>query len=279
MSITIRVISDLHIDINSRDGVLPHFGFEDNINDTDLVLIAGDISGHYKTTALFLEKLADKLKGDTQIVVVGGNHLGYEHLCSKPYENTKEHSNLVLRTQFDGSPIAFLEVDDIKYKDYTIVGCTLYSNFKYYNNQKHAQSIAERNINDFRYVLTMDYDNGCIRPVNTDDYIKWYNKSINYINDVLDRGDKTIVVTHFAPSEYSIGNKYVGSSLNPYYCTDLKNFIKSHNNLKLWVHGHVHDYFNYMLGNTRVVCSPYGYHGYEQPLVPEDYQGKILTLD
>ena len=63
MSITIRVISDLHIDINSRDGVLPHFGFEDNINDTDLVLIAGDISGHYKTTALFLEKLADKLKG------------------------------------------------------------------------------------------------------------------------------------------------------------------------------------------------------------------------
>ena len=108
MSITIRVISDLHIDINSRDGVLPHFGFEDNINDTDLVLIAGDISGHYKTTALFLEKLADKLKGDTQIVVVGGNHLGYEHLCSQPYENTKEHSNLVLRAQFDGSPIALL---------------------------------------------------------------------------------------------------------------------------------------------------------------------------
>ena len=30
-------------------------------------------------------------------------------------------------------------------------------------------------------------------------------------------------------------------------------------NIKLWVHGHTHDEFDYKIGITRVVCNPRGY--------------------
>jgi hypothetical protein len=28
---------------------------------------------------------------------------------------------------------------------------------------------------------------------------------------------------------------------------------------KLWIHGHTHDSFDYMVGETRVICHPKGY--------------------
>jgi predicted phosphodiesterase len=33
--------------------------------------------------------------------------------------------------------------------------------------------------------------------------------------------------------------------------------------IRLWVHGHMHNASDYMLGTTRVVCNPRGYTGYE----------------
>ena len=35
--------------------------------------------------------------------------------------------------------------------------------------------------------------------------------------------------------------------------------------IKLWTHGHTHHAFDYVIGETRVVCNPRGYEGYEGP--------------
>lgn len=32
-------------------------------------------------------------------------------------------------------------------------------------------------------------------------------------------------------------------------------------NVKLWVHGHMHNASDYVIGDTRVVCNPKGYPG------------------
>jgi len=40
--------------------------------------------------------------------------------------------------------------------------------------------------------------------------------------------------------------------------------------IKLWVHGHTHDPYDYVIGETRVVCNPRGYIGYEAQAV--DYE-------
>jgi len=44
--------------------------------------------------------------------------------------------------------------------------------------------------------------------------------------------------------------------------TDLSNEIIDQGP-DLWVHGHTHNSFNYMLGKTRVVVNPYGYKDVE----------------
>ena len=51
--------------------------------------------------------------------------------------------------------------------------------------------------------------------------------------------------------------------MNGAYSSDLSEFIMDHPQIKLWTHGHTHDKFDYLVGNTRVVCNPRGYVGYE----------------
>jgi Icc-related predicted phosphoesterase len=44
--------------------------------------------------------------------------------------------------------------------------------------------------------------------------------------------------------------------------TDVSNEIIDHGP-DLWVHGHTHNSFDYILGKTRVVVNPYGYKDVE----------------
>ena len=51
--------------------------------------------------------------------------------------------------------------------------------------------------------------------------------------------------------------------MNGGYHSNLEEFIMDRPNIKLWTHGHTHEDFDYMVGDTRVVCNPRGYIGYE----------------
>ena len=52
-------------------------------------------------------------------------------------------------------------------------------------------------------------------------------------------------------------------SLNGGFVSDLSEFILDHPNIKVWTHGHVHDQFDYMIGDTRIIAKPRGYFGHE----------------
>lgn len=274
----IRVVSDLHIDINNcvKNN---YFGFETELNNTDVILIAGDISGSYKFDEIFLERIKSSLK-NTKIFFVNGNHTGYDHLSQELYEDTLNHSRYILRQKYNSSPVCFLENNYQIIDDYIICGCTLYTDFNLYGKQKSHSIDAELGINDFRYVLYYDNEEEVIRPVCANDYIRWFNFSKKYIKNICQKypDKKIIVLTHFQPSPRSISYKYIGNKLNPFYCTNLENFILKNNNIKLWVAGHVHDCFDYKIGDARIVCEPYGYYGYEQSLPPQNYFGKIIDI-
>jgi hypothetical protein len=51
--------------------------------------------------------------------------------------------------------------------------------------------------------------------------------------------------------------------MNGAYSSSLDEYILEHPQIKLWTHGHTHEDFDYMLGSTRIVCNPRGYHNYE----------------
>jgi Icc-related predicted phosphoesterase len=74
-----------------------------------------------------------------------------------------------------------------------------------------------------------------------------------------------VVVGHHAPSKASTHPRYLNdTTMNGAYSSDLSEFILDRPQIKLWVHGHTHDSFDYMIGSTRVVCNPRGYDGHER---------------
>jgi hypothetical protein len=51
--------------------------------------------------------------------------------------------------------------------------------------------------------------------------------------------------------------------MNGAYHSDLSEIMLDNTHIKLWTHGHTHHCFDYVIGETRVVCNPRGYDGYE----------------
>ena len=71
-----------------------------------------------------------------------------------------------------------------------------------------------------------------------------------------------MVLGHHAPSHKSIHPKYQNQDvMNHAFVNRLDEYIIDHPQIKLWVHGHVHDCWDYMIGDTRIVCNPRGYPG------------------
>jgi predicted phosphodiesterase len=71
-----------------------------------------------------------------------------------------------------------------------------------------------------------------------------------------------IIVSHHAPSYQSVNDKFRGNPYNFCFATELsKQILSLEKKPKLWIHGHMHDACDYMIGETRVICNPRGYPG------------------
>ena len=285
----IRIVSDLHVDVNNT----MDFGF---LKDKpDLLIIAGDTAGSCRKEKEFYSILS---KNNIKTISVGGNHLGYDYYEIRrvnklfdidiPLQETKEYCIKELKNNKD---CTFLENNYVEFNNIIIYGGTMYSDFLLYgkNQKDNCKKTAERWLNDFRYVTTYDKKQKVVRPVTADDYEKWFKTFKRNLNKCIKETNKDIVVvSHFAPSINSIEGKYLnrenrfsspGSELNAVYAVNLEDFIKQNPRIKIWAHGHVHSTHDYYIGQCRVVCNPYGYFGYETTLESKDYFGKQLELD
>jgi predicted phosphodiesterase len=103
-------------------------------------------------------------------------------------------------------------------------------------------------------------------------------KMKGYIQQIVEGkfDQKFVVVGHHAPSLKSIHERYADDTvMNGGYSSDLDEFITDHPQIKLWTHGHTHHPFDYVIGETRVVCNPRGYINYE----PEASNFKLMTVE
>lgn len=66
-----------------------------------------------------------------------------------------------------------------------------------------------------------------------------------------------IIVTHHAPTLGSLHPRFAGKGINPFYVNELD--LGLYTGTKLWVHGHVHDEWDFIESGIRVVCNPLGY--------------------
>src|SRR5688572_7280254 len=117
---------------------------------------------------------------------------------------------------------------------------------------------AERGMNDHRHILC-----GAGYRFMPEDALKLHRRSVECLRGSLADNNPadipTVVVTHHAPSARSIHPKYVSAGpINHAFASDLDYLVEG-SGAAIWVHGHVHDPFSYMIGNTRVLCNPRGY--------------------
>ncbi len=188
------------------------------------------------------------------VVYVAGNHEYYHSKFPDASQWLKEECDRY-------GNVHFLEMDHVEIDGVTFVGGTLWTDM---NRADPATIHSIGNMmNDFRIVRNSERNYARFSP---QDAVTRHRKTVEYIKSVVEQDvtTKYVVVGHHSPSLQSIHEQYKDDYLmNGGYSSDLSGFILEHPQIKLWTHGHTHFPFDYTVGETRVVCNPRGYIGYE----------------
>jgi predicted phosphodiesterase len=188
------------------------------------------------------------------VVYVAGNHEFYHGKWKATLQYLRDEC-----AKFNN--VYFLENDVKVIDDTTFIGATLWTDM----NKGDPLTLHAINdmMNDFRIIRNDEHGYTKLRPAHA---MYRHQQTISYLKAVLpDMKDRKVVfVGHHAPSKQSTHPKYVKDYLmNGGYSSDLSEFILDHPEIKLWTHGHTHDPFDYMIGETRIFCNPRGYGGHD----------------
>ena len=229
----IQIASDLHLEF--WDGT--------NANqvkkvDRDLLILAGDISVGTGAKAFIKEHL--KI---SPVVYVPGNHEYYDWMMRD--ELDAWWRNQAAKKLPD---LHYLQMDEVVLDGVRIKGATWYSDF-----WGEGSEYAQQGIADFKY----PYNQPGIWD--TDKHLDAHVQATEW----LKQGERAdVIVTHFPPTKEAIAKIYMSpnpaSIFNSYFINDKEDLVRELNP-KLWISGHTHTPFDYMVGNCRCVGNPRGY--------------------
>jgi Icc-related predicted phosphoesterase len=271
--VKIALASDLHVEFGDIDLV--------NEQGADLLILAGDIC-----MLKDLDKQSER--GDTarnfflrasrafsRALYVMGNHEHYSGDFAKGPERFRTFCDAHHITN-----ITLLDKETVEINGYQFIGGTLWTDFN--DQDSFTMFNAERSMNDYHSVK------------NTNDRVSWkflpkhalsdHGHMRGYLQTCMDNykesgrtDNRIVVITHHAPSPSSIHPKYANDDLmNGNFYSNMDQFILDNPQIQLWVHGHMHDPFDYGIGGTRVVCNPRGYVQYEQRA--KEFEIKYIDL-
>ena len=296
-----RIISDIHADYNREHGYNFNFG-------NDFVLNCGDTAGDAVSAGNWI------LNYMRQGVTVIGNHFGYSsshpeldgiqnmerYSNTKNVANTKEWQVRELYRIINKS-ILLLSNTCTEYQGVVIIGTCLYTDFDLYgkDHREECMAYAKKYMNDFRLPVTFDNkyytqdkegiwwprrhkdSESRVRPFDVSDHAFYFQYSLGFIKQKVEENKRKpiIIVTHHAPSAHSISEEYKGSLLNASFASNLNQYIVEHPQIRVWAHGHTHKPFDYILGETRVVCCPFGYNNENNFNLPYEYGLRIPIED
>ena len=145
------------------------------------------------------------------------------------------------------------------------------SNDRYYTQDKHGRWWLNQRKKSESKIITFD----------TSHHAFYFQFSFEFIKKKVEENKHKpiIILTHHAPSPYSIDEQYKGSMLNPAFASDLNQYIVEHPQIRLWAHGHIHTPCDYILGETRVVCCPFGYNNENNFNLPYEFGLRIPIAD
>lgn len=247
----LAICSDLHLEFGSIK--------LENTEKAEILILAGDIfiasaldekrtdAKNLKLRRIYKEFLNNISEEFCYILYIMGNH---EH-----YHGTfNESASLIQKFLNDYPYVTFLNNSKITIKNTTFIGTTLWTDFN------HANPVVMNGLqffmNDFHIV---NFEKKVrFLPQHAYEQHVIAKQFIDSSND-----SNVVVITHHTPSFQSEHPWYKDQyEMNYGYTSNLDDMIYNHPEFKLWIHGHVHTPFDYMIGNTRVVCNPRGYVGH-----------------
>jgi 3',5'-cyclic AMP phosphodiesterase CpdA len=244
----IRVLSDLHLECDEPLAI-PYA-------EADLVVLAGDIHNH----AEGLRWAAENFGSDVPIIYVPGNHEYYD-------------------AEFGAMEAAMQDaarsVDNVHYLNnaslvdrrgaWRVLGTTLWTDFALFGSGdadiENAKEACTTVMLDYKGLIQLAWPepDGEHREFAPDDSLALHEQARAWLESELAKPfmGQTIVVTHHAPMRASLAPRYAEDLVSAGFVNHLPSLARAP--VSLWIHGHTHTSFDYIVEGTRVVCNPRGY--------------------
>ena len=269
----IQYASDLHLEFLERrysDARLiePAPGAE-------VLILAGDIHHADRAVEVF---------GDwpCPVIYVAGNHESYGTDILKVHARIRER--ILARSGLQA--FHFLENEAVVIGGVRFLGATLWTDYQlmdYLMTQAAAMRNAKVGLNDHRMIRIGGESFGPADALS----LHWGSRT--WLAQELDRKsdekddpglegfDTTVVVTHHGCHPQSCHPRYAGDPMNPAFVSNLRDLVVR---ADFWVHGHVHDSFDYAVGACRVMANPAGYvRNLGSALGPREFQQENPAFD
>jgi len=239
----INLVSDLHLEFAPQ-----------TLSGGEVLILAGDIAEYrtLKKDPTFLDELS---KYD-RVFYVMGNHEHYHHRLHKTYDDIK--ALLPANT-------TILENETAEYNGVLFLGATLWTDLN--RGDPVTMFMIKGFMNDYKVIQNFYPEKNLYYKLTPEFTLDLHRQSLEYFKSVLEKNkDKPVVViTHHAPSFMSVNEKYKNeTTTNGGYASELSELILDNPNIKAWVHGHMHDPVDYLIGNTRILSNPRGYIPWEE---------------
>lgn len=238
----VRIISDIHEDINYSHPL--------KYNDDIFTIIAGDISGNPIKGCKWLK---ENIKNG---IFIHGNHICYNYLGLTIQDLPNVYASMFPLN----NNVSYLNNQYKIINDIVFIGSCLYTDYKYANTINANMKIAKKGLNDFNYGKCIEGNELIsLQPYH---YKKMFENSISFIENTLKtfKDNKCVVITHHGISEQCIPQEYKKSQINASFISNLEDFIKQFDNLKIWICGHSHIGFKtFNIGNCECIMNTYGY--------------------
>lgn len=255
----IREMSDIHLEICAFF-VPPMVGDEDTV-----LILSGDICTA-KALGSVVKDFFESTKRFKAVIYVPGNHEYYRDHLEKADDKIR-----AWLTENEFTNVHLLNGNSVVIDDVAFVGATLWTDMNKGNPISRID--VENGLNDYRVIRTAGYR----RIRSNDTIVKHLVQKAYLFEEVANLRPtvrRTVVVSHHAPSELSVHQKYKGNSLNAGYYSNMEYDVMD-KGPDIWTHGHMHDTFQYDLGATTVICNP---RGYSQTLNPM-YRTSMRKMD
>lgn len=237
--VRLRILSDLHLGRTRLE--LPHVP-------CDIVILAGDISRPQPAIEWAREMF------DQPVLYVPGNHEFYGNSLQRTLDELQRHTK--------NTNIHVLNNREIVLQGIRFLGSTLWSDFNLDGPDVRNVAIdqARTLIRDFSRI---ESDSIPGTPFSPDEMEHLFERNRTWLTRHLQQPSAstsmpTVVITHHAPSPHSIHPRFAGSPLNACFVSDCE-ALMGHEKVQLWIHGHTHNSFDYLVNGTRVICNPRGY--------------------